>query len=172
MDYNTVAFGDKFGNFTISRLISDEDENQIPTCRLGSWLNAAPKKLTDIVHYHLGDILTTVQKVRLQPGAEEVIVYCTIMGTIGVFIPFKKKTDVEFFRLLEMHLRNQAKPLLGNDHIRYRSSYFPVKEVIDGDLCEQYTTLESKVMKPIADELVSDVPEVQKNLERLRNCVL
>jgi splicing factor 3B subunit 3 len=23
----------------------------------------------------------------------------------------------------------------------FRSSYFPVKDVIDGDLCEQYTTL-------------------------------
>ena len=46
---------------------------------------------------------------------------------------------MDFFSHLEMHLRQEHPPLSGRDHMSYRSSYFPVKDVIDGDLCEQYT---------------------------------
>ena len=50
---------------------------------------------------------------------------------------------MDFFSHLEMHLRQEHPPLSGRDHMSYRSSYFPVKDVIDGDLCEQYTQVKS-----------------------------
>ena len=57
----------------------------------------------------------------------------------GALLPFTSREDMDFFSHLEMHLRQEHPPLSGRDHMSYRSSYFPVKDVIDGDLCEQYT---------------------------------
>lgn len=57
----------------------------------------------------------------------------------GSLVPFTSREDMDFFSHLEMHLRQEHPPLSGRDHMSYRSSYFPVKDVIDGDLCEQYT---------------------------------
>ena len=57
----------------------------------------------------------------------------------GSLLPFTSREDMDFFSHLEMHLRQEHPPLSGRDHMSYRSSYFPVKDVIDGDLCEQYT---------------------------------
>ena len=34
--------------------------------------------------------------------------------------------------------RRRLPPLAGREHISFRSAYFPVRDVIDGDLCEQY----------------------------------
>ena len=39
------------------------------------------------------------------------------------------------------------------DHLSYRSSYYPCKNVLDGDLCEQFNTLDPVKQKGIAEEL-------------------
>ena len=52
--------------------------------------------------------------------------------------------------------------------IVYRSYYYPVKNVIDGDLCEQYTTLEATKQKSIAEELDRTPADVSKKLEDIR----
>ena len=54
-------------------------------------------------------------------------------------LPFTSREDVDFFQHLEMHLRQEAPPLAGREHISFRSAYFPVRDVIDGDLCEQFS---------------------------------
>lgn len=54
-------------------------------------------------------------------------------------LPFTSREDVDFFQHLEMHMRQEAPPLAGREHISYRSAYFPVRDVIDGDLCEQFS---------------------------------
>ena len=35
----------------------------------------------------------------------------------------------------------EAPPLSGRDHLAYRGSYLPVKNVVDADLCEQFARL-------------------------------
>ena len=68
-----------------------------------------------------------------------------------------------------MHMRGENPPLAGRDHLAYRSSYYPVKNVIDGDLCEQYNTLDPTKLASIADELDGKTPaEVSKKLEDIR----
>ena len=69
------------------------------------------------------------------------MIYATLMGTLGALMPFGNREDVDFCTHLEMHMRQELPPLLGRDHLAFRSSYFPVKDVIDGDLCEMYTVL-------------------------------
>jgi hypothetical protein len=67
----------------------------------------------------------------------QVLVYGTVMGGIGAMLPFTSREEVDFFNHLEMHMRQENAPLCGRDHMAFRSYYFPVKDVIDGDLCEQ-----------------------------------
>ena len=94
------------------------------------------------------------------------------MGTIGALIPFELREDVDFFIHLEMYLRLEALPISGRDHVMYRSQYVPVKDVIDGDLCEQFLNLPYSKQKVLADELDRNPTEVQKKLEDIRNAIV
>lgn len=46
-------------------------------------LNGAPNKLEDVINFHVGDLLTAIQRCTLQPGGQEVLLYSTISGAIG-----------------------------------------------------------------------------------------
>ena len=92
----------------------------------------------------------------------------TLMGTVGALMPFTSRADVDFATHLEMHVRQENPPLLGRDHMAYRSAYFPVKDVVDGDMCEQYVTLPAETQRAIAEEMDSTPAEVMKKLEDLR----
>ncbi|CAK8541301.1 unnamed protein product [Lathyrus sativus] len=71
-----------------------------------------------------------------------------------------------------MHMRQDNPPLCGRDHMAYRSAYFPVKDVIDGDLCEQYQTFPMDLQRKIADELDRTRGEILKKLEEVRNKII
>jgi len=179
IDYDTICGGDKFGNIFITRLPSDVSAiiAKDPTGgklrgAYGELIRPEPHKLVDIVQYHVGELITSIQKASLVPGFNEVLIYSTLLGGIGILIPFQSRENVEFFSHLEMHLRQENPPLCGRDHLAFRSYYFPVKDTVDGDLCEQYTSLDYDKQKQIAEELVSTPPEVAKKLEELRNRVL
>ena len=51
-------------------------------------------------------------------------------------------------------------------------SYYPVKNVIDGDLCETFIALDAAAQKKIAEELDRTPGEVAKKLEDMRNRLL
>lgn len=91
---------------------------------------------------------------------------------LGALVPFLNRQDVDFFQLLEMHLRMEAAPLTGRDHLAFRSYYFPVKDTIDGDLCEQFSALPADKQQSIAAELERTPGEVLKKLEDMRNKIL
>uniref|UniRef100_A0A0A9JZE2 RSE1/DDB1/CPSF1 C-terminal domain-containing protein n=2 Tax=PACMAD clade TaxID=147370 RepID=A0A0A9JZE2_ARUDO len=94
------------------------------------------------------------------------------MGSVGALLAFTSREDVDFFSHLEMHLRQEHPPLCGRDHMAYRSAYFPVKDVIDGDLCEQYPSLPADMQRKIADELDRTPGEILKKLEDIRNKII
>lgn len=182
VDFDTIVCGDKFGNIFAGRLPAGvtEDLEKDPfgakdkvVGRSGESLTVGPpRKLMDIVNYHVGEIVTSIQKTTLMSGGVEVLIYSTIMGGLGILIPFTSKEDVDFFTHLEMHVRQENNPLCGRDHLAFRSYYFPVKDCIDGDLCEQYTTLDWDRQAAIGEELVRNPAEVSKKLEEMRNRVL
>ena len=125
-----------------------------------------------MVQYHVGEVITSLQKCTLVPGGVEVVVYGTIMGGVGVLLPFASREDVDFFQHLEMHMRQSHPPLAGRDHMAYRGSYFPVKDVVDGDLCEQFTQLDAETQSKIAQDLDRNPSEIGKKLEELRNRIM
>jgi len=127
----------------------------------------------------------------LIPGGSESLVYATVTGTIGVLVPFTAHEEQDFFQHLEMHMRSENPPLCGRDHLSYRSYYFPVKvselinsffflqylvtdflflmqNVCDGDLCEQYNSIDIAKQKSIAADLDKTPAEVSKRLEDIR----
>ena len=68
-----------------------------------------------------------------------------------------------------MHMRAEASPLCGRDHLSFRSYYFPVKNVIDGDLIEQFNMVDLGKQKAIAEDLNCIPAEVSKKLEDMRS---
>jgi len=175
LDYDTVAGADKFGNVFVVRLpqnVSDEVEEDPTGSKLRfetGLLNGAPHKLEHVAQFYVGDMVNTITKASLSYGGPEVLLYTTLTGSIGALVPFTSREDVDFFSTLEMQLRSEHPPLCGRDHLAYRSYYFPVKNVIDGDLCEQYLSLDPIKQRAIAEELSRSPAEVLKKLEDLRS---
>lgn len=176
LDYNTVAGGDKFGNVFVSRLperVSQLEDD--PTGSRFQWeqqyLNGAPYKLEPVCNYYVGETVTRVVKAALTPGGSEVILYATVAGTLGVLLPFSSREDVDLFTRLEMSMRTEAPPLSGRDHLAFRSYYFPVKSVLDGDLCEQFSHLPLEKQLRIAQELEREPGDVTKKIEDLRDSI-
>lgn len=179
LDYSTFAGADKFENFFVCRLPQnvDEDIEEDPMTYKFKWetghLNGAAFKMDQICNYFYGEMITTMQKTSLTHiTSNEVILFGTSMGTIGAFLPFETKEDIDFFVHLEMYLRIEALPLCGRDHMAYRSFFGPVKSVIDGDLCEQFAKLEYDKQKVLSEELDRTPAEVLKKLEDIRNKIL
>ncbi|KAJ8615274.1 hypothetical protein MRB53_034646 [Persea americana] len=178
IDFDTMAGADKFGNVYFVRLPQDvsEEIEEDPTGGKIKWeqgkLNGAPNKVEEIVQFHVGDVVTCLQKASLIPGGGECIIYGTVMGSLGALLAFTSREDVDFFSHLEMHLRQEHPPLCGRDHMAFRSAYFPVKDVIDGDLCEQFPTLPPDLQRKIADELDRTPGEILKKLEDIRNKII
>ncbi|KAL7746725.1 pre-mRNA-splicing factor rse1 [Sorochytrium milnesiophthora] len=177
LDFETIAGGDKFGNFFVLRLpgkVSDEIEDDPTGNRVlyeKGYLNGAPHKLDSLCEYHVEDAITSLQRTSLVPGGREILVYTTFGGGVGAFVPFISKDDYDFFQTLEMHMRQEAPPLCGRDHLQYRSYHVPVKSVIDGDLCELYNNLPPEKRRAIAEDMDRSTAEVAKKLEDIRTRV-
>lgn len=174
LDYDTVAGADKFGNISIIRLpqnISD-DVDEDPTGTKALWdrglLSGASQKADIVANFHIGETVLSLQKATLIPGGSESLVYTTLSGTVGIVVPFTSHEDHDFFQHLEMHMRSENSPLCGRDHLSYRSYYFPVKNMIDGDLCEQFNSIDPNKQKSITEDLDRTPSEVSKKLEDIR----
>lgn len=174
LDYDTVAIADKFGNIAVVRLGQDisDDVDEDPTGNKALWdrglLNGASQKAEVVTNFHVGETVNTLEKATLIPGGSESLVYTTLSGTVGVLVPFTSREDHELFQNLEMHMRSEHPPLCGRDHLSFRSYFFPVKNVIDGDLCEQFNMVDAGKQRSIAEDLDKTPNELSKRLEDVR----
>ncbi|XP_071549273.1 splicing factor 3B subunit 3 [Panulirus ornatus] len=174
LDYDTAAIADKFGNIAVVRLGSDinDDVDEDPTGNKALWdrglLNGASQKAEVIANFHVGETVNTLEKATLIPGGSESLVYTTLSGTVGVLVPFTSREDHELFQNLEMHMRSEHPPLCGRDHLSFRSYFFPVKNVIDGDLCEQFNMVDPAKQRSISEDLDKTPNELSKRLEDIR----
>ena len=121
-----------------------------------------------MAEFHVGETISSIHKTTLVPGGREVIFYTTILGTIGILIPFVSNDDVDFFLMLEMHMRQESPSLVGRDHRAYRSAYLPVRCVVDGDLCERFNSLDVEKKRSIAESMDRTTTEIAKKLEEAR----
>lgn len=174
LDYDTVAVADKFGSLALVRLPQDisDDVDEDPTGASSlwnrGWLGGCKSKVDTLASFYVGETILSLQKSTLIPGLSECLIYTTISGSVGVLVPFTSHEDHEFFQHLEMHIRNENPPLTGREQLSFRSSYYPSKNVIDGDLCEQYNSIDYAKQRTIADDLDRVPAEVSKKLEDIR----
>ncbi|ETN79202.1 hypothetical protein NECAME_09920 [Necator americanus] len=76
--------------------------------------------------------------------------------------------EYDFFQNLEMHVRANFPPLCGRDHLAFRSYYHPCKNVIDGDLCEQFGLMDATAQREVTEGLDRTTSEISKKLEDIR----
>ena len=176
LDINTVAVGDKFGNVSVLRLPKGADVGAIDvTGARALWDSSredATPKLETLCTYHVGEVVTSMTRASLVAGGAESLIYVTVTGRVGAFVPFTSREDVEFYSSLEGYLRAEAPRPTGRDPQAYRSYYAPMKHIVDGDLCDIYAQLPYETKQKIAEQLDRSVGEVMKKLEDTRNALL
>jgi splicing factor 3B subunit 3 len=171
VDADTVVGADKFGSVWALRLPPAARDASDASSGSRLWdagaLNGAPHKLESLVSFHVGDMVTSLARTVLA-GGEEVIVYGTVGGALGLLAPLRTKADVDFFTHLEMYLRAAAPSPLGRDHLAFRSALLPVQRVLDGDLCETFGRLPAATARKVAADLEKPAHEVARRLEERR----
>ncbi|MEN2498936.1 MAG: Splicing factor 3B subunit 3 [Marteilia pararefringens] len=116
-------------------------------------------------------MVTSLQKVSLVPGSPDVIVYCTIEGSIGVLAPLTSRSEHEFLQHLEINMRNEPDitSLVGRSHFAYRSMYYPCTGVLDSEICEMFSKLPYSKQNAVASDLDRSSKEVLRKLEFIRS---
>ena len=176
IDWDTVGVADKFGNIFINR-IPDSLAQIItadPSCsRITErpYLQGAPYKCNTIADFHIGELISHLEKGILMIGGRECIVYSGILGRIGLLVPFQRRSEFDLVQLLESAMRQECGDLFGRDHFAYRSSYSPVQNVVDGDLCEMFYRLSQERKSVVAGSLGKSVQEISTLLLDLRESV-
>lgn len=69
-------------------------------------------------------------------------------------------------------MRQETPPLLGRDHLSFRSAYFPSRDVLDGDLCSMYGRLPADRARAVGAELDRTAGEVLKKVEDIANRII
>lgn len=186
LDYDTIIGGDKFGNIFVSRVpetISQQSDKDWSLLRYQeSYLNGSGSRLKNICEFYLQDIPTSFTKGSLVMGGKESIIYTGIQGTLGLLLPLSTGNEVKFLGDLQLLLRKyfdynfddfdknkNGYNLLGKDHLKFRSYYNPVKNVIDGDLIERFQELSQSMKIKIASELNRTPKEIEKKISELRH---
>lgn len=183
LDADTVALGDRFGNVSVLRLPADADEEGAddPTGSRLLWgagagagaggVGGAPNKLVQVAQFYAGEAVTSLAKGSLAGGAE-VLLYGSVHGGLGALAPFTSREDLDLASHLELFMRHEAVSLIGRDHLSYRSYFIPVKDVVDGDLCEAFASLPPSRQKALAADLERTPLDVTKKLEDTRSRIL
>lgn len=195
LDYSTVCGCDKFGNIFILRLPSElagvTDEFAGVTAsernRLGPGSRNAPYKLSVEACIHVGSAVIGLESGSLTAGsfqsipgmntdldtdADQAIIYSTVNGGIGVLAPLRTRGDADFVRSVETELRKRFRSVCGREHTAYRSSFYPVKNVFDGDLCENFIGLSYAEQEHCAEAIGRNREDVTRKLEELRAAFL
>eukprot|EP00917_Polyrhabdina_sp_WS-2016_P013711 GHVP01030037.1.p1 GENE.GHVP01030037.1~~GHVP01030037.1.p1 ORF type:complete len:1239 (+),score=229.74 GHVP01030037.1:2261-5977(+) len=178
LDYHTVIGADKFEGMMVARVpLEARNEEKFDTSGLKlkgdmAYITGQCHKLQHLNEFHLGDMIMSMQKTTLTSGSSESIVYATINGAIGAFLPLATKDEAEFLLHLEMVMRSEHPPLCGRDHLSFRSYYSPCKQVVDGDLCEQFVLLSKEKQTAVANELDRTIPDIIRKLEDFRQRVM
>lgn len=121
VDYNTVCVGDKFGNICILRVRDGP---------LGaSAHNDAPKQLSVEACVHIGATVTSMYR------SGSAIRYGTAHGARGALLVIETESEAALLRSVERWCGTMAS-VVGRDHTKFRSTFYALKNVIDGDICE------------------------------------
>eukprot|EP01053_Blabericola_migrator_P001067 Blabericola_migrator_1__1066@NODE_1270_length_4934_cov_107_196014_g857_i0_p1_GENE_NODE_1270_length_4934_cov_107_196014_g857_i0NODE_1270_length_4934_cov_107_196014_g857_i0_p1_ORF_typecomplete_len1253_score244_13MMS1_N/PF10433_9/1_8e123CPSF_A/PF03178_15/8_5CPSF_A/PF03178_15/1_8CPSF_A/PF03178_15/6_4e68CNH/PF00780_22/35CNH/PF00780_22/1_7e02CNH/PF00780_22/3_9HPIP_like/PF18524_1/11HPIP_like/PF18524_1/44_NODE_1270_length_4934_cov_107_196014_g857_i03733759 len=179
LDPYTIIGGDKFENLFVVRIppdvISDNevfDSSGLKVRGDTAYLTGQTHKFESACEFYLGDIPMAMQKCLMTPGGSEFVLFGTIMGSIGAFLPLQTQREVETLQQLEMLMRNEDVSLVGREHIFFRSAMFPVKNVIDGDLLSVFPKLKPERQTWIAQQLDKTSSDIMRLLDEIHSRII
>ena len=73
---------------------------------------------------------------------------------------------------LELNIRKECSTLSGWSHFAYRSYYIPLREVVDGSLCEMFFDLSLECQTNIANNMEREIDDIKKKIEDQRQRAL
>ncbi|KAJ1816120.1 pre-mRNA-splicing factor rse1 [Coemansia sp. RSA 2675] len=173
----TVVAGDKFGSLfvlrapePVARCLEGGDPGRLvyEKPRMAG-ADVAPYCWQSVAEFHVADIVTAIDVCALAPHARPVILYTTLLGSVHVAVPMVSQGDVDFFVALEAALRKHNPPISGRDHLSFRSSFTPVRSVVDGDLCESFYLLSHEQRELVSDTVDRTQQDILKKMEDVRS---
>lgn len=189
LDYSTVCGSDKFGNIFVLRLPQElasmgDELMGVATIENGAGIGGSHKgahqlHLEACVHVGATVISLTLGhlngRTELEMGLEgkekskqEAVVYATMDGAVGVLAPLATWNEAEFARLVEHEMRRRYSTVCGRDHLAYRSAFYALKNVVDGDLCEMLRALPHEEVIKCCSSIGQSVSDVMKRIDELR----
>lgn len=175
LDYDTVMISDRMGSISVLRLpgnVSEDLENETTVGAVTAkreHLFGAPSKMERLAEFYLGDTITMLSKTTLSFGSRDLILYGTISGAVGFFVPFSSREEALLFQNLELAMRMEVPATIaGREHLSYRSYYAPVKAVIDGDLIETFSSLGGDRKYFVAQSVDRSPAELIRKIRDLR----
>jgi len=82
-------------------------------------------QLVPVASFFVGETVTKLIKAPINPGGADTLIYTTVLGKVGTFVPFLNMADTNFFGNLELQMRVENPPLAGRDQLAFRSYFFP-----------------------------------------------
>ncbi|KAL7720928.1 Pre-mRNA-splicing factor rse-1 [Entamoeba marina] len=158
LDETTVLASDKFGSvfiYEIPPTVSKTALSPFSTVLQPQKFlyHGSSYKAVTVTHFFIGDIVTAFARCSLVPGSPPVLLYGTLTGALGALVPLQNQRDADFYQHLELHMRVHWNNPTKRNHISFRSSILPVKDTVDGDLCELFDELNDEAKQQIADEM-------------------
>ncbi|KAL0245361.1 hypothetical protein GEMRC1_009440 [Eukaryota sp. GEM-RC1] len=177
LDQDSIAFGDKFGTFSAVRISAEvtSDVEDDPLAYKGlredsMHLSTSPNLTESLFNFYIGSPVTSLFSLGNVPGsimASEVIVCSCFDGSIHVIRPFLSRADAIMIKGVEEFFQNHSESIapLGRNHFSFRSRFFPVKNVVDFDLCRLFLELPRETKEAFCAEKNLDLVEVERILQ-------
>lgn len=134
VDPQSCAVADRFGNVSVLRLAPSATSAADALADASLAEKQSPTKLAEVMAFHVGQVVVALQQVRVGDGVLA-LQYTTALGATGFFVPVCDD-DFEHMRLIESALRDECVPLVGREHVRFRSTFTPSVGVVDADFIE------------------------------------
>nr|BAS01429.1 splicing factor 3b [Lotharella vacuolata] len=182
LDYDTISITDLNGNFIVFRIPKDlsitvEKGYQIILPK--NKIKFEKLKILDTISiYNVGESIKKLLKLNLLAWKSEILLYLTILGGVGCFVPLKTKFYIKIYRKEVMFLTN-LNLFLHQENIsliflnNYTNSlYYPNKRVIDAEFCESIKFLPNFIKISISKGLKVKIETIIKYLDSLKLKVL
>uniref|UniRef100_A0A7S4DM63 RSE1/DDB1/CPSF1 C-terminal domain-containing protein n=1 Tax=Lotharella globosa TaxID=91324 RepID=A0A7S4DM63_9EUKA len=175
LDYDTICISDLNGNFIVFRI---PKELSIPIEK-GYYLSLSENsikfeklKIIDLISVHnIGENIKKILKLCLLPWKNEILLYLTILGGIGCFLPLSIKKEIMFLTNLNLFLHQESISLVSlNNYIN--SPYYPMKRMFDAEFCESIKFLPNSAKISISKGLKVKIETITKYLDSLKLKVL
>lgn len=172
VDHLTLAAGDRFGGFTMLRIpaeaakLADEDFSAVHLRQLEPTLNgSAHYRFDHVVSFHLEDVPVSISQ------HSGLLIVCSLLGTVTALAAIPTDKEARHLKTIEKFVAESDPGLMARDHLRFRGYYVPVKDVVDGDLLDEFLTMEKAARVRVAEKSGLGVDDVVGRIGNMQKVV-